>query len=420
MEGFIISAALFFVMVLLFLVVYDSNTTMQRLVGRLLSRSRREGPVSHQEVTMEEQESIGTEISQQIAGVDPETGGLVSQEEMVVPPDGPSQPAEKPQGVLKWYAWYLGKLFRRGSGRSQPQAAGALTATVSAVDMLRNEVADLASRLAQTEASVERIDQLDEGLNRVGEETEMVSEEMKDILGSIRVSIDGLEGRLNQMDTELQALKDQAGTTPQAGTPAGLDEETLNKIKRLEESVADMTDSIGSLPDEVRKAAANAQVAMNSSEEIGNRLEVIADNLQSTLGYGVRKTFRCDSCGTQGFVASQVSCSKCGTASWWGWWPETDLAEGMDDDGVDSDLADSLESAAMDDRSDAPDMIETVAEISDMPEMIELAESIEQADMGDASSEAGDVPEMAEIAQMLEALDALETYDAAESETPEA
>ena len=55
-------------------------------------------------------------------------------------------------------------------------------------------------------------------------------------------------------------------------------------------------------------------------------MESISTELKRTLGYGIQKTFKCDSCGSEGFVASQVICSKCGTGSMWGWWPTDEEA----------------------------------------------------------------------------------------------
>lgn len=171
------------------------------------------------------------------------------------------------------------------------------------VNALQRTVESLSNRLSQTEDSIARIDQLEEGLAKAVEETEMVSEEMKDILGTLRISIEGLETRLNQVDT---------------GTSEG--EDGNEKIEQLEETIASMKDTIDTLKpmtDDVRKA-------IDSSTEINKRMDVISGNLQATMGYGIQKAFRCDSCGTGGYVTTQVVCSNCGTESWWGWWPQSE------------------------------------------------------------------------------------------------
>ena len=52
------------------------------------------------------------------------------------------------------------------------------------------------------------------------------------------------------------------------------------------------------------------------------RLEELIQYLPNTLGYGVRASFVCGSCETQGLVGSRVTCTQCGTETWVGWWPE--------------------------------------------------------------------------------------------------
>src|SRR3990172_8443875 len=52
------------------------------------------------------------------------------------------------------------------------------------------------------------------------------------------------------------------------------------------------------------------------------RVDRLAQNLSGTVGYRLRETFQCDSCGAKGHVAGRIVCTGCQKESWWGWWPE--------------------------------------------------------------------------------------------------
>jgi len=340
MQTVVISGALFFVMILLLLVVYDSNPTVQKMVGRLRPSRAHQASEGQEEVPVSNQE-----------------------EPITAPSDNPTPlPDENPKEGSRRRLWAIRNPLRRaktpeykafpsepaleGIGKAPDQPKGETEAHPAsmAAQALENTVNGLAGRVAQTETAIEKITHLEGEVAKVAEATEIVSQDFKDILGSVRSSIDGLESRLNQMGSQIQEIKETAGSAPRAETQekAEVDEETKNKIRRLERAVADITDALKSLPEDVRHALANSREATNLSRETGNRLEVISTNLQSTLGYGIKKTFRCDSCGSQGFVASQVVCSKCGTAGWWGWWPPKEEAAHIENESDESVEADSI------------------------------------------------------------------------------
>ncbi len=52
------------------------------------------------------------------------------------------------------------------------------------------------------------------------------------------------------------------------------------------------------------------------------RVDRLAQNLSATVGYRLRETYQCDSCGAKGHVAGRIVCTGCQKESWWGWWPE--------------------------------------------------------------------------------------------------
>jgi len=430
METGIVSGALFFVMILLLLVVYDSNTTLQRLVAKLWrhhpkSVAGKQGVTTSggpQMATVEGGQNVTPEGQQINAdGTLQEESTESTQEEISVPFDRLDQDEGQPKGVVEWYLWYLRKLFRKmffwknervaavateeKTGNENRPKLGVLgwgrkqdDSVMIAVNTLRRAIDDLTGRVTWSETMLGKISQLEEGLTKVGEDTEIISEDMKDILGSIRSSIDGLESRLGQVASEVQEVKDrqvEIRENETDETEAADNEEVKKNVRRLEEAVADINDTLSSLPEKVRSAITSSENAVNNSREIGERVEIIANNLQSTLGYGVRKTFRCESCGSQGFVASQVVCSKCGTPSWWGWWPEN--GEAIAGAGVSTD---SVEEDKIADANDAAEPIDSV-NTPQVPEIDELIEAVGMAD----------VPETPESTEELEMADE-------ETETP--
>ena len=183
------------------------------------------------------------------------------------------------------------------------------------VNDLRDTVGDLASRLSQAEAALGQIDQLESGLAKAGEDIEIISEDMKDVIGSLRVSIDGLESRLDQVNAV-----QQEGGKGEVKAEETKDEQAREKVKQLEEAVTEMSTRVASLPQDVKNN-------VDSIRSANERLDVITANLQSTIGYGIQRTFKCDSCGTEGLVANQIICSQCGHESWWGWWPRKEEPE---------------------------------------------------------------------------------------------
>jgi len=146
-----------------------------------------------------------------------------------------------------------------------------------------NTVDDEPTQPDPLETALERIGRLEEAMAKVSEDTQGISEDMKDVVGALRISIDGLISRLDQVDG----------------------------------AMADIHLTVGPLPQ-------NVQDATVSIEEVSNRLQAISSDLQRTLGYAIQKMFKCQSCGSQGLVASQILCSKCGNESWWGWWPRNE------------------------------------------------------------------------------------------------
>jgi hypothetical protein len=257
-ENSIISAALFIVMILLLLVVYDSNATMQAIVKKIRKSRGKDAGESHQEVTMEQepiagmmdQQVLSTEMQQPMAAAAPQPAveevqqtqsqqfigqpvqANINQEVINAPSDDLGEKGNKPVGVKEWYMGFFRKILSKVTRKRKPKTAEveispetpASTNNVPQEDMtpiisaLQSAIADLTNRVMQAELAVGKIEQLEGDITRATEETEMVSEEMRDILGTIRTSIDGLDGRVNQMSSEVQQLQVTQTSEPEIPT----------------------------------------------------------------------------------------------------------------------------------------------------------------------------------------------------------
>ena len=86
------------------------------------------------------------------------------------------------------------------------------------------------------------------------------------------------------------------------------------RLANLETAVATLQQSTGGGQNDAVIQALNQQV-----QALNAQVNQLMPHLQNSLGYGLRGSFQCGSCGTQGAVGSRVSCMQCGTESWIGW-----------------------------------------------------------------------------------------------------
>ena len=61
------------------------------------------------------------------------------------------------------------------------------------------------------------------------------------------------------------------------------------------------------------------QALSQQVQMLTEQLNQLGQLLQNSLGFGLRASYQCGSCNTQGLVGSKVSCMQCGTESWIGW-----------------------------------------------------------------------------------------------------
>jgi len=94
-----------------------------------------------------------------------------------------------------------------------------------------------------------------------------------------------------------------------AGAP-----DIAQRLASLEATVSALPQSAGGGQSDAAIQALNQQV-----EILGAQMTELVQHLQNSLGFGLRASFQCGSCSTQGRVGSRVSCMHCGAESWIGW-----------------------------------------------------------------------------------------------------
>jgi len=86
------------------------------------------------------------------------------------------------------------------------------------------------------------------------------------------------------------------------------------RLASLEATVAALQNSAADGENDAAILALTQQV-----EALTAQVTELGAHLQNSLGFGLRGSFQCGSCGTQGAVGSRVSCMQCGAESWIGW-----------------------------------------------------------------------------------------------------
>jgi hypothetical protein len=60
---------------------------------------------------------------------------------------------------------------------------------------------------------------------------------------------------------------------------------------------------------------------LDELETLIDAVEEINTHLHGTPDFGLKNRFKCD-CGSSGYVALHIKCTKCGRETWWGWHPQ--------------------------------------------------------------------------------------------------
>ena len=164
-------------------------------------------------------------------------------------------------------------------------------------EALRTKLAELTERLEKSE-------QILSGFEK----------QMSDVLASLATDREAREEQarlLSEMKTMVEGLSEQSEQPDMAGLT-----ERMASVEANSEKF-----------EQYRKAfetalMANRQLQLAQSQTVNTQLKTITQGLRNTLGYDVKKNFRCDSCGADGAVALKIRCTHCEKENWWGWWPK--------------------------------------------------------------------------------------------------
>ena len=98
---------------------------------------------------------------------------------------------------------------------------------------------------------------------------------------------------------------------------ARLSEAEENELKQVSQLQADLSAAMDSLS----KSEGEVKSLWERLEAIGGKLKQMMSYMESSLGHRAHETFHCNTYQEKGNVAATVTCTSCGTETWWGWWP---------------------------------------------------------------------------------------------------
>jgi len=171
-----------------------------------------------------------------------------------------------------------------------------------------------ASDDAQGQALRTKLAELSERLEKSEQILSGFEKQMSDVLASLATDREAREEQarlLSEMRTMVEGLSEHSEQPDMAG---------LTERMAIVEANSDKFE-------QYRKAfetalMANRQLQLAQSQTVNTQLKTITQGLRNTLGYDVKKNFRCDSCGADGAVALKIRCTHCEKENWWGWWPK--------------------------------------------------------------------------------------------------
>ncbi len=190
-------------------------------------------------------------------------------------------------------------MAERQARDEQARAIGEIKAVSdeSGGESLRAKLADLAERLEKSEQILGGLEkQLNEAVAALSADREGREEQARQI-ADIKTAMEGLGEHSDQ--GQLTGLTERVATM-EANT------EKFEQYRKAFETAL----------------MANRQLQLAQSQTVNTQLKTITQGLRNTLGYDIKKNFRCDSCGAEGAVALKIRCTQCEKENWWGWWPK--------------------------------------------------------------------------------------------------
>jgi hypothetical protein len=92
-----------------------------------------------------------------------------------------------------------------------------------------------------------------------------------------------------------------------------------NLVKRMD-GIEAMVGEIKGAQGQPMQLPPELHAAPSQIQGLEGKLGQIEQKLRASLGVGVRDTFKCTHCGTDGLVAIHLKCTGCSHETWWGWW----------------------------------------------------------------------------------------------------
>lgn len=190
-------------------------------------------------------------------------------------------------------------MAERQARDEQARAIGEVKAISDEIqaEALRAKVCDLTERLEKSEQLLGELEkQLNEAVAALAKGREMREDQARQ-MAEIRAVVDGMgehweRGQLTGLTERMAAME--------------VNTEKFEQYRKAFETAI----------------MANRQLQLAQSQTVNTQLKTITQGLRNTLGYDIKKNFRCDSCGAEGAVALKIRCTQCEKENWWGWWPK--------------------------------------------------------------------------------------------------
>lgn len=96
--------------------------------------------------------------------------------------------------------------------------------------------------------------------------------------------------------------------------------ERLNEVQAMVQKLDRAKSWAANRQDEICTAVQFRQL-VERVKQMNQRISEISTKLQGTVGYDTYHQFKCEKCGGEGLVATPYRCTRCGTQTWRGWWP---------------------------------------------------------------------------------------------------
>ncbi len=164
-------------------------------------------------------------------------------------------------------------------------------------EALRTKLAELTERLEKSEQVLSGFEKQVSDLQASLAADREAREEQARLLSEMKTMVEGLRDRAGQSEVE--------GLTERMAAVEANSEKFEQYRKAFETALM-----------------ANRQLQLAQSQTVNTQLKTITQGLRNTLGYDIKKNFRCDSCGADGAVALKIRCTHCEKENWWGWWPK--------------------------------------------------------------------------------------------------